>query len=91
MSTWALLQGHHPDGHDDLGEAVLPLHGQHLQAGLANDAPHDVQVAADATVQRVQLAALPSHVLLDDDHTIGTKALLTADQEVEQVLVSQVA
>lgn len=87
----ALLQRHHPDGHDDLREAALALRGQNLKAGPAHDVPHDVQVAADAAVQRVQLDALPGHVVLDDDHPAGPQAALAAHQELQQVLVSQVA
>lgn len=86
-----LLHGDHPDGHDDLGEAVLPLHSQDLQAGLGDDAPHDVQMAADAAVDGVQLAALPRHIVLYYDDAIRTQTLLTAKQEVHQVFVCEVA
>lgn len=86
----SLLHGDHPDGHDSVREAVLPLHGEDLQAGLGDDDPHDVQVAADAAVDGVQLAALPRHVVLHDDDAIGTQAPPTANQEVQQVFVGQV-
>lgn len=85
------LHGHHPDGHDDLWESFLPLHRQDLQAGLGHDDLHDVQVAADAAVDGVQLAALPRHVVLDDEDAVGAEALLAANQEVQQVFVCQVA
>ncbi len=77
-----LFHGNHPHRHDDLREALLLLHSQHLQAGLGDDAPHDVQVAADAAVDGVQLAALPRHVVLYYDDTVWTQTLLTTDQEV---------
>lgn len=91
VKTSLLLHGDHPDGHDDLGEAFLLLHRQHLQAGLGDDALHDVQVAADAAVDGVQLAALPRHIVLHYDDAVWTKTLLTADQEGHQVFVCEVA
>lgn len=86
-----LFHSNHPDRHDDLGEAFLLLHRQDLQARLGDDVPHDVQVAADAAVDGVQLAALPRHIVLYDDDAVWTQALLTAHQELHQVLVRQVA
>lgn len=86
-----LLHGYHPDGHDDLGEALLSLHRQHLQARLADDAPHDVQMAADAAVDGVQLTALSCHIVLHYDDAVWTQTLLAANQEVQQVFVRQVA
>lgn len=86
-----LFHSNHPDRHDDLREPFLPLHSQDLQAGLGDDAPHDVQVAADAAVDGVQLAALPCHIVLHYDDAVWTQTLLTAKQEVHQVLVCEVA
>lgn len=83
--------GDHPYGHHDLWEALLLLDVQHLQAGLLDDALHDVQVANDAAVGRVQLAALPRHVVLDDDDAVAPQRVLGAHQELHQVLVRQVA
>lgn len=85
-----LLDGDHPDGHDAVREAVLALDGEDLQARLGNDAPHDVEVAADAAVQGVQLAALPRHIVLDDHHAVWTQTPLAANQEVQQVFIRQV-
>lgn len=82
-----LFHSDHPDRHDDVREAFLLLHSQDLQAGFGDDALHDVQVAADAAVDCVQLAALPRHIVFHYDDTVWTKALLTSKQEVHQVLV----
>lgn len=46
----SLLHCNHPDRHDDVREAFLLFYSQDLEAGLADDAPHDVQMAADAAV-----------------------------------------
>lgn len=86
-----LFHSNHPDRHDDLGEALLPLHSQDLQAGLGDDALHDIKVAADAAVDGVQLAALSCHIVLHYDDAVWTQTLLTAHQEVHQVLVCKVA
>lgn len=85
--TVFLLHGDHPHRHDDIGEAVLPLHSQDLQACLGNDDPHDVQMAANAAVNGIQLTALPRHIVLYDDNTIGAKALLAANKEVHEVFI----
>lgn len=82
-----LFHSNHPDGHDDFREAFLLLNIQDLQAGLGDDTLHDVQVAADAAVDGVQLTALPCHIVLYYDDAIWTQTLLTANQEVHQVLV----
>lgn len=86
-----LLHSNHPDRHNDLREAFLLLDGQDLQAGHGDDALHDVQVAADAAVNGVQLAALPRHIILYDDDAIRTQTSLASNQEVQQVLVCEVA
>lgn len=86
-----LFHCNHPDGHDDVREAFLPLNSQDLQACLSNDGPHDVQMATDAAIYRVQFAALPRHIVLHYDDTIWTQTLFAAKQEVHQVLVCQVA
>ena len=86
-----LFHSNHPDGHDDLREALLLLHSQDLQAGLGDDGLHDVQVAADAAVDGVQLAALSRHIVFYYDDAVWTQTLLTANQEVHQVLVCKVA
>lgn len=59
-----LFHRNHPDRHHDIREAFLLLHSQDLQACLADDALHDVQVAADGAVDGIQLAALPRHIVL---------------------------
>lgn len=82
-----LFHSNHPDRHDDLREAFLVLNSLDLQAGLGDDVLHDVQVAADAAVDGVQLAALSRHIVLHYDDAVWTQALLTANQEVHQVLV----
>lgn len=91
MIVARLLHGDHPDRHDCLWESVLPLHSQDLQAGLGDDALHDVQVAADAAVDGVQLAALPRHIVLYYDDAVRTQTLLAAKQEVRQVFICEVA
>lgn len=74
-----LFHSDHPNGHDNLREAFLLLNIQDLQAGLGDDALHDVQVAADAAVDGVQLAALPRHIVLYYDDAVWTQTLLTAN------------
>lgn len=85
-----LFHSNHPDRHDDLGEAVLMLDGEDLEAGRGDDVLHDVQVATDAAVDGVQLAALPRHVVLHYNDAVRTQTFLTAHQEVHQVFVRQV-
>lgn len=85
-----LFHGDHPNGHDDLWKPFLSLHRQDLQAGFGNDDLHDVQVAADAAVDGVQLTALPRHIVLHDDDPVRAQTLLTAEQEVGQVFIRQV-
>lgn len=82
-----LFHSNHPDRHNGLWEASLSLNSQDLQSSLGNDGLHDVQVAANAAIDGVQLAALPSHIILDYDNTIWTQTLFAAKQEVHQVLV----
>lgn len=91
MLLLKLFHSNHPDGHGDVREASLPLDGKDLQASLGDDAPHDVQVAADAAIDGVQLAALPCHIVLHDDDTVCTQTPFTPNQEVQQVFVCQVA
>lgn len=74
-----LFHSDHPNRHDNLREAFLLLNIQDLQAGLGDDALHDVQVAADAAVDGVQLAALPRHIVLYYDDAVWTQTLLTAN------------
>lgn len=77
-----LLHSNHPNRHDDVREASLLLNSQDLQSSLGNDGLHNVQVAANAAVNGIQLAALPSHIVLHYNNTIWTQTLFAAKQEV---------
>lgn len=76
---------------DLVGEVLLPLLGQEAEARAADDAVDHPEVPAHAAVHVVQDHTLLSHVVLDDDDTVGAKAPLAAPQELGQVLVGQVA
>lgn len=89
-SSVCLLHSDHPHRDDGVGESFLFLHSQDLQAGLKDDVLHNVQVTDDAAVDGIQLAALPGHVVLNDDNPVGPQTLLTAHQELHQVPVRQV-
>lgn len=91
QSGVAFLHGQHPDRDTLLGETLLPLLPQHGESTHLDEAVQDVQVSDHAAVQAVQGAALPGHIVLQDDHTVVLQAVLAANQKLQEIFVCQVS
>lgn len=85
------LHGNHPHRHDDVRESLLLLHVQDGEASLQDDVLHDVQMTDEAAVSSVQSTALPCHVILYNDDSIGPQALPRSHQELQQIFICQVS
>lgn len=86
----ALLHGQHPDRDTLLGEALLPLLPEDGESAHVDEAVQDVEVTDDAAVQAVQGAALPGHIVLQNDHSVVLQATLAADEELQEIFVCQI-
>lgn len=84
------LQGQHPHRDTLLRETLLPLLLQDAESTHLDEAVQDVQVSDDAAVQAIQGAALPGHIVLQDDHTVILQAVLAADEKLQEIFVCQV-
>lgn len=89
--TRTFLHGQHPHRDTLLGEALLALLAQHGEAAHLDQAVQDVQVSDHAAVQAVQGAALPGHIVLQDDDTVVLQAILAADEKLQEIFVCQVS
>lgn len=76
---------------DLLGEVHLLLLMDDAESCSAHQTANYFQVTADAAVHLVGDHTLVRHVVLDDDEAVGTQGFLTALQELDQVIVCEVA
>lgn len=83
----ALLHGQHPHRDTLLREALLPLLPQDGESAHLDEAVQDVQVSDHAAVQAVQGAALPGHIVLQNDDTVILQATLAADEKLQEIFV----
>lgn len=68
----------------------MALLRQEAEAGTADDPVYHLEITAHTAVHVIQDHTLLGHVVLDDNDAIGAQALLTAAQELSQVLICQV-
>lgn len=75
---------------DLIRQVLLALLSQQAESCAADDPAYHIEVTAYAAVYIIQDHTFLSHVVFDDNDAIGAQALLTASQEVSQVLIRQV-